>query len=104
MLRNSRTMVRPKCSTEKTETPISISRKQFEKKRSESLKDNVNKLLAIASNDVKEYSAFFKELDEIHKKELEQFADKLKDKFSKSTKSNVTVVEVDDENIFIDKD
>lgn len=104
LLRN-RSVSKILCSSEKKkESPISISRKQFEKKRNVSLKENVNKLLAIASGDVKEYSEFFKELDDIHKKELGQFIDKVKANFSKSQETSVIDEDDEnDENIFTNK-
>lgn len=102
LIKSSRVMVKPICSSEKKVNPINVTRKNFEKIRSESLKDNFNKLMVIASSDIKEYSDFFKELDEIHKKELSQLADNLKEQFSKSQPSSVTVI--DDENIFVDKE
>jgi len=103
LIKNSRVMVKPQCSSEKKTNPISVSRKNFEKTRSESLKENFNKLMVIASSDLKEYSDFFKELDEIHKKELGQLADNLKEQFSKSNSSSAVKV-IDDENIFVERD
>jgi alanyl-tRNA synthetase len=96
-------MVKPLCSSEKKVNPVNVIRKNFEKIRSESLKDNFNKLMVIAASDIKEYSDFFKELDEIHKKELSQLADNLKEQFSNSNPSSPVKV-IDDENIFVDKD
>jgi hypothetical protein len=49
---------------------IVAARKLFEKKRLVSLKDNFNKLILIATADTKEITDFVKELDELHKKEL----------------------------------
>jgi len=49
---------------------IVAARKLFESKRLVSLKENVNKLILIATADTKEISDFVKELDELHKKEL----------------------------------
>ena len=49
---------------------IVAARKLFENKRLVSLKENVNKLILIATADTKEISDFVKELDELHKKEL----------------------------------
>lgn len=49
---------------------IVAARKLFESKRLVSLKENVNKLILIATSDTKEISDFIKELDELHKKEL----------------------------------
>lgn len=49
---------------------IVAARKLFESKRLVSLKENVNKLILIATADTKEISDFIKELDELHKKEL----------------------------------
>ncbi len=79
----------------KKENPVQKARKVFEKKRGDSLKENVNKLIAIANKDIKEYGDFIKELDEIHKKELK------KDKKKTTTE---TIESVDDsDNIFLEK-
>jgi uncharacterized membrane protein YjjP (DUF1212 family) len=105
ILLRSRTTTKISCSSEKKESSISISRKQFEKKRNISLKENVNKLLIIASSDLKEYSDFFKELDEIHKKEINKIIDKVKNKSSESSIIEESIEDSDDyQNIFINKD
>ena len=104
LIKSSRVTIKPLCSSEKKINPVSVTRKNFEKTRSESLKENFNKLIVIASSDIKEYSDFFKELDEIHKKELSQFADNLKQNFSKSNSSSSSVKVIDEENIFVDKE
>jgi hypothetical protein len=59
-------------SEKKPPNPVQKARKTFEKKRGDSLKENVNKLILIANKDIKEYGDFIKELDEIHKKELKK--------------------------------
>lgn len=59
------------CSApKKPERPIHNARKLFEKKRIATIKENISKLVSIASNDSKEVVDFLKELDELHKKEL----------------------------------
>jgi len=58
---------------------IVAARKLFESKRLVSLKENVNKLILIATADTKEISDFVKELDELHKKELNYNKKKAKD-------------------------
>ena len=78
---------------QKKENPVQKARKIFEKKRGDSLKENVNKLVAIANKDIKEYGDFIKELDEIHKKELK------KDKKPTNTDS----MDESGENIFLEK-
>ena len=57
-------------AAKKPDTPIVSARKTFEKKRMTSMKENFNKLVAIATSDTKELVDFVKELDELHKKEL----------------------------------
>lgn len=74
----------------KKANPIVDARKAFEKKRLVSVKENFNKLVMIASSDVKELGDFIKELDEIHRKELFP-ADR-------SSKGDA------DENIFLDQE
>ena len=89
-----------RCSSQKQENPITVARKAFEKKRSNTVKKNFNKLLFVANTDAKEVGDFFKELDEIHKKELSMLFDKFKSK-------TITTKEDDngdeDSNIFIKK-
>lgn len=48
------------------------ARRSFEKRRLVSVKENFNKLVMIATADVKELSDFLKELDDAHKRELMQ--------------------------------
>jgi alanyl-tRNA synthetase len=98
----SRVAFVPTCSSAKKENPISSARKAFEKKRTASLKENVNNLLSIANSDIKEYSGFIKELDDLHKKEFQQVFDSLKTRLNKN---NADLKESsDEENIFVDKD
>jgi hypothetical protein len=66
----SRKTFRCRASAEKKENNIVSARKLFEAKRSISLKENVNKLIQIATADSKEINDFLKELDVLHKKEL----------------------------------
>lgn len=49
---------------------IADARKAFEKRRLVSVKENFNKLVMIATSDVKELTDFLKEIDEAHKQEL----------------------------------
>jgi hypothetical protein len=91
------------CASKKSETnPVSVSRKRFEAKRGVSLKENLNKLLVIANADIKEYGDFFKELDEIHKKEVNAFIDKVKAGGSSPASSSSS--EDEGENIFVSKE
>lgn len=64
------------------------------KKRNASIKENINKLIAIANNDVKEFNELIKEFDVEHKKALKM-------KSESGTESGGETS--DDENIFIDK-
>lgn len=82
--------------------PVTVSRKRFEAKRGVSLKENLNKLLVIANADIKEYGDFIKELDEIHKKEVNTFFDKVK--AGPSASSTSSEEEGEGENIFVSKD
>jgi hypothetical protein len=66
----SRKTFRCYASAEKKENNIVAARKLFEAKRSVSLKENVNKLIQIATADSKEVNDFLKELDVLHKKEI----------------------------------
>ncbi len=66
----SRRMTCVASAAKKPESPIQLARKAFEKKRITSLKENINKLVMIATADTKEVVEFIKELDELHKKEL----------------------------------
>lgn len=100
----SRTTTTIKCSSDKTktETPVTVARKAFEKKRSVSLKENANKLLAIATADWTEIKTFAQELDQIHKKEINEFVQQIK---THITKDNTTQDDVtSDKNIFLTKD
>lgn len=80
-------------SAKKTESPIVRARKTFETKRMVSLKENLNKIVAIATADVKELTDFVKELDDLHKKELMPGK-------SKTTDESVAEEDQSDENIF----
>ena len=93
-----RTGLNIKCC-QKKENPVQKARKAFEKNRGDSLKENVNKLIAIANKDIKEYGDFIKELDEIHKKELK------KDKKPANASAAESIESIDDssDNIFLDK-
>lgn len=87
------------CTDKKPPNPVQKARKTFEKKRGDSLKENVNKLIAIANKDIKEYGDFIKELDEIHKKELNK-----KKKAPTPTDSTTTSSSDEEEySIFLDK-
>jgi len=71
--RSTRSTRSAKCRASTDNSPknnIVAARKLFESKRLVSLKENVNKLILIATADTKEISDFVKELDELHKKEL----------------------------------
>lgn len=93
MLLSRRSLVCVASSGKKTESPIFRARKAFENKRMVSLKENLNKIVAIATADVKELTDFVKELDELHKKEL----------MPGKAKRDETVADEDqnDENIFV---
>lgn len=67
------------------------------KKRNATLKDNINKLIAIGSNDLKECSDLAVELDLAHKKALKINQEPAKE--SSKSVDDVVVVE-DEENIF----
>ncbi len=73
---------------------ITNARKKFEKKRLETLKENINKLAFIATLDTKEITDFVKELDECHK---EYFKSKKHDKTFKESSE-------DAENPFVDSE
>jgi hypothetical protein len=103
----TRVSITPICSAKKPETPINVTRKNFETKRTASLKENVNKLLLIAASDVQEYSDFFKELDVIHKKELASWVARVKEHVSEVVPRGPVSqkeTEDEDENIFKKKD
>ena len=80
-------------SAKKTESPIVRARKAFETKRMASLKENLNKIVAIATADVKELTDFVKELDDLHRKELMPGKSK--------TEESVVDEDQNDENIFV---
>lgn len=82
-------------SAKKAESPIVRARKAFESKRMVSLKENLNKIVAIATADVKELTDFVKELDDLHKKEL------MPNKYKTSETSAVEEEDQSDENIFV---
>lgn len=92
----SRSVFAPVCEANKPkENPINASRKAFEKKRTITLKENVNTLLKIANLDIQEAGDFIKELDELHKQTLKKvFKKKDKEEFESLTVIN------EDENIF----
>ncbi len=89
-------------SAEKKENPITVARKAFEKKRAVNAKENLNKVIRVADADLKEYGNFFKELEEIHRKEFLSFHDKMIAPLKKTTDSSdeKVVAEDEDENIF----
>ena len=78
--------------SKKPDSPIQLARKAYEKKRMVSLKENINKLITIATADTKEVVEFIKELDELHKKELMPNAVK---------ETTVSEEQQDEENIFL---
>lgn len=74
----------------------------FHKKRSDTFKKNVGELTKVSQVEITELNDFLKELDVFHK---EQFED-LKKSFNKQSENTPIVpevVEVRDENIFLDK-
>ena len=113
----NRTVVKVRCDSKSSSSQsnptvknISNIRKEFEKTRSNTLKDNVNKLIAIARSDIKEYSDLFKELDDVHKESINNFINQVKNyvndnKSSKKTSgvkdSSDSTEESQDENIFL---
>ena len=106
IVRSRSAVVTPRCcASKKNETnqvnPVTVSRKRFEAKRGASLKENLNKLLVIANADIKEYGDFIKELDEIHKKEVNVFIDKVK---TGGPASSTSSPEDEGENIFVSKE
>jgi len=108
VLLKNRTVLKVKCESNSSNNQvknITNIRKEFEKSRSLILKDNVNKLLAIARSDVKEYSDLFKELDNVHKESINNFINQVKNyvndnKYSKDEKKD-DQSNKDEENIFI---
>lgn len=82
-------------SAKKTESPIVRARKAFETKRMASLKENLNKIVAIATADVKELTDFVKELDDLHRKEL------MPGKSKPIADESVAEEDQNDENIFV---
>ena len=96
----SRKMFVPVCEDSNTSTnPITNARKAFEKKRNVTLKQNVNTLLNIANSDLKECSVFLKQLDTLHKAEVDKIFKKMKPDTEEESTALV-VEEADDENIF----
>ncbi len=81
-------------STDKKVLPLLNT--ELAKQRNATIKENINKLIAIATNDVKEFNELIKELDIEHKKAL-KFAS-YEDSKEQPTNSGT---ESDDENIFI---
>lgn len=84
---------------------INEARKKFEKERNVTLKENLNKVLAIGNNEVKEVGGFLKELDELHKKQLKDVFGSWGKKGSSSSPISIKAAEEDarDDNIFADK-
>lgn len=101
MLKSRPLSMTVRCSSQKTtENPINIARKRFETKRVVSLKENINRLIAIANSDVKEYGEFFNELDDIHKKQFTEVFDHIKDKIP--TGASKSSDKSSEENIFLE--
>lgn len=73
MLAIKRTPLRVRCSQQNSTNPVTVARKKFEKAREQTLKENFNRLVFIATNDVRQVTDFVKELDEIHKKAFDDF-------------------------------
>lgn len=103
MMTRSPALVTKCCSSKNLkETPVTVARKRFEAKRGVSLKENLNKLLVIATADIKEYGDFVKELDDIHRKEVKELFNKAKS--SVVGDSAESVAEEEGENIFVDRE
>lgn len=103
LIPKSRVVCKCYASKDRKENPITVVRKAFEKKRAVNAKDNLNKLLIVADSDLKEYANFFKELDEIHRKEFATLHDKVVAPFRKGSESSEEKTDDDDtndENIF----
>lgn len=92
----TRTSVVTRCAAAKKSNPITVSRKNFEQKRTKSLKENFNQLLLIANSDIREYTDFIKELDELHRNEFKGIVDKFKTPKEEDEET--------EENIFVKKD
>jgi hypothetical protein len=73
-----------------------VLRKKVEANRAPMLRENVNKITAIASADMKFLNDVFVELDTLHKSMFESFGKK------KDTKDSVSITVVDDDsdNVF----
>ncbi len=101
LLIKSRTTFKCFAAKDKKENPITVARKAFEKKRAVNAKENLNKVLRVADSDLKEYFNFFKELEEIHRKEFLELHDKMIAPVKKMTEQSVEEKDSEDEeNIF----
>jgi len=104
LLLKSRTSLTITCAKKKDDSPMHIARKNFEKKRTVGLKENVNKLLQIANADAKVYGDFFHELDAIHKKAIADWTESVQEKLSEAASRAAGTSSEDDETSFFKKE
>jgi hypothetical protein len=85
-----------RCSASRPVNPVTALRKRFETMRIARLKENFSKVANIGSTDLKDFSDFVKELDQIHKDEFSKTKTSL-------TTENLVGSDDADENIFKEK-
>ena len=92
--------VRCDAAASKPPSPVSVFRKGVESKRSVMLKDNYNKLLAIATADTKFLSDTLVALDAMHKEMFEKIKTKTTTSDDSEEVGVVKVADDDGDNIF----
>lgn len=80
-----------------SDAKITFDRKEFEAKRTAHIKENFNKFLIIGSNELKDYSDLFNELDKKHRDYFNKIFNK-----KESIENKSTFDDDNDENIFKD--
>lgn len=95
MLTLQRTRLTCKCSSSKKE-PKAIF-KEFHKKRTDTIKQNANHIVAISQKDLAEVNSFLKELDELHKAQFDGLKDIIKKHRESKNKSDASASTVDPE-------
>lgn len=87
------------------ENPINLAKKRFDNKRNVVLKDNLNKIVSIGNAELKDLNEFMKELDLLHRKEINDWFNKKDVSVSRSHVAEVVGSDDDenDENIFVSK-
>lgn len=103
-LQPRRSLVRVSCDTSSSEKKLfPLLNSSVAKQRNNTIKDNINRLIAIATNEVKEFNELIKELDLEHKKAFKINQGDIEAQYDNNDKSSPKDGNEsdNDENIFI---